>query len=46
MQNLKTVAGLYSWAGQFESYLVANPRQVSRDKAQILIQFASHELDY
>ena len=26
MQNLKILASLYSWAGQFESYLVANPK--------------------
>ena len=24
MQNLKPLASLYSWAGQFESYLVAD----------------------
>ena len=25
MQNFKTLARLCSWAGRFESYLVANP---------------------
>ena len=25
MQNLKPLTSLYSWAGKFESYLVANP---------------------
>ena len=25
MQNLQPLANLHSWAGQFESYLVANP---------------------
>ena len=36
MQNLKPQASLYSWAGQFKSYLVANPEdRFSRDEAQI-----------
>ena len=26
-RNFKTLASLYSWAGQFESYLLANPRR-------------------
>ena len=33
MQNLKLLASLCSWAGQFESYLVANPEgKFSRDE--------------
>ena len=36
MQNLKPQASLYSWAGRFESYLVANPEdRFSCDKAQM-----------
>ena len=36
MQNLKPLDSLYSWAGRFESYLVANPKdRLSRDEAQI-----------
>ena len=36
MQNLKPVASLYSWAGQFEYYLVGNPEdRLSRDMAQM-----------
>ena len=36
MQNLKPLASLYSRAGQFESYLVANPKdRFSRDEAQL-----------
>ena len=36
IQNLKTVAGLCSWAGQFESYLVGNPEdRFSHDVAHI-----------
>ena len=38
MQNLKPLASLYSWAGQFESYHVENPKDgFSRDVAQILV---------
>ena len=38
MQNLKPLASLYSWAGQFESYLVANPKdRFSRDEAQFVV---------
>ena len=29
MQSLKTLATLRSWAGQFESYLAANPHDVA-----------------
>ena len=37
MQNLKPLAGLYTWAGHFESYLVANPEdRFSRDAAQFM----------
>ena len=37
MQNPKPLASLYSWAGQFESYLVTNPEdRFLRDKAQII----------
>ena len=37
MQNLKPLASLYSWADQFESYLVANPEdRFSRDEAHIV----------
>ena len=40
MQNLKSLAGLYNWAGQFESYLVANPEdRFSHDEAQLCINF-------
>ena len=36
MQNLKPLASLYSWAGQCESYLVANLADMfSRDEAQM-----------
>ena len=36
VQNLKPLASPYSWAGQFESHLVANPEdRFSRDVAQI-----------
>ena len=35
-QNFKTLDGLISWAGRFESYLVGNPEdRSSRDRAQI-----------
>ena len=38
MQNLKSLASLYNWAGQFESYLVANPEdKFSHDMAQNFI---------
>ena len=37
MQNLKTLASLYSWAGRFESYLVANPEdKFSHDEAHLI----------
>ena len=37
MQDLKPLASLYSWAGQFESYLVTNPEdRFSHDGAQIV----------
>ena len=37
MCNFKTLASLWSWAGWFESYLVANPEdRFSRDEAQLL----------
>ena len=36
MQNLKPLASLYSWAGWFESYLVANPEdRLFLDEAQL-----------
>ena len=35
--NFKTLASLISWAGRFESYLVANPKdRFSRDVAQMM----------
>ena len=35
-QNFKTLANPISWAGRFESFLVANPEdRFSRDKAQL-----------
>ena len=38
MQNLKPLASLYSWAGQLESYLVANPEdRFSRDVAHMIL---------
>ena len=38
MQNLKPLACLYSWAGQFESYPVANfEDKFSRDKAHLIV---------
>ena len=37
-QNFKTLVSLCSWAGRFESYLVANPEdRFTRDKAQFNI---------
>ena len=37
MQNLKTLASLCSWAGQFESYLVAHHEdRFSRDEAHMI----------
>ena len=37
IQNIKTLASLCSWAGWFESYLVANPKErFSRDKAHLV----------
>ena len=50
--NCKTVASLGCWAGQFESYLVANPKDMfSCDEAHIspktfLSQFFSGNLRY
>ena len=36
MCNFKTLASLWSWAGRFESYLVANPEdKFSHDVAQV-----------
>ena len=36
MQNFKTLASLCSWAGRFESYLVANPeKRFSHDEAHL-----------
>ena len=36
VRNFKTLASFWSWAGQFESYLVANPEdRFSRDMAHI-----------
>ena len=36
IQNFKTLDCLCSWAGRFESYLVANPEdRFSRDEAQL-----------
>ena len=37
MQNLKSLASLYSWAGQFESYLVANPEDSQLWLSQLLM---------
>ena len=43
MQNLRPLARIYSWAGWFESYLVANSEdRCSRDKAHIISE--SHVL--
>ena len=41
MQNLKPLASLYSWAGQFESYLVANPEDRSShdERGSIIITY-------
>ena len=37
-RNFKTLASLISWAGRFESYLVANPKdRFSRDVAHIMV---------
>ena len=37
MQNLKALASPYSWADQFESYLVANPEdRCSRNEAHLM----------
>ena len=36
MQNLKHQASLYSWAGQFEPYLVRNPEDVFLWRGSIL----------
>ena len=52
MQNLKPLASLYSWAGQFESYLVANPEdRFSHDgayrtqEADITVMILSFQTD-
>ena len=38
MQNRKPLASIYSWARQFESYLVANPEnRFSHDVAHLSI---------
>ena len=38
MQNLNPLASLYSWAGQFESYLVRNPKdRFSHNKAHFMM---------
>ena len=38
IQNLKTLASFCSWAGQFESYLIANPEdRFSHDEAHIWV---------
>ena len=40
MQNLKSLASLYSWAGQFEFYLVANPKdRFSLDEAHLILGY-------
>ena len=45
MQNFKTLACLYSWAGWFESYLVANPEdRFSRDVAHFVFIVLSNKL--
>ena len=42
MQNLKPLASLYSWAGQFEPYLIGNPEdRFSHDWAQMELKEAS-----
>ena len=48
MQNLNPLASLYSWAGQFEYYLVANYEdRFSRDEANIKGgRWRSHYLKY
>ena len=43
MQNLKPLASLCSWAGRFESYLVANPERFSCDEAQFLWVLDQHD---
>ena len=46
MWNLKRLPSAYSWAGQFESYLVANPEdRFSRDEAHIdLMTFVEYKV--
>ena len=47
MQNLKPVASLYSCAGQFESYLVANPEdRFSRDEAYIITWYSQLHIHF
>ena len=42
MQNLKPLASLSSWAGQFESYLVGNPEdRFYRDEAHLQVLFCA-----
>ena len=44
MQNLKPLASLCSWAGQFESYLVRNPEdRFSHDEAYFLTDICWHD---
>ena len=41
--NVKPLASLYSWAGQFESYLVANPEdRFSRDEVHLIFLKSLH----
>ena len=45
MQNFKTLASIWSWAGQFESYLVENPEdRFSRDVAHFLAPVTDTEI--
>ena len=38
MKNLKPLSSLYSWAGQFESYLIANRKdRFSHDEARLIV---------
>ena len=42
MQNHKPLASLYSWADQFESYMVENTEdRFSCDEAQIVIEMST-----
>ena len=43
-QNFKTLASLCSWAGRFESYLVADPEdRFSRDEAHLYVGYRCEE---